>query len=109
MTVFVTLFVAADIMTYFDELAPRAHFPGGPWLSIFTRHKEGHMAQERRHDMGEGGFCICPRCSERIAHQQGIPCQEEACPVCGAKMLREGSHHHDLLRKKRASKDERSE
>jgi hypothetical protein len=32
----------------------------------------------------------------------GIPCQDERCPKCGAKMLREGSYHHDLLEKKRA-------
>ena len=23
------------------------------------------MIQEHRHDMGEGGFCICPKCGER--------------------------------------------
>jgi len=64
------------------------------------------MIQERRHDMGVGGFCICPKCGERIEHQQGIPCQEERCPKCSTKMLREGSYHHELLRKKRANKDE---
>ena len=45
------------------------------------------MVQERRHDMGVGGFCICPKCGEQIEHQHGIPCQEEKCPECGAKML----------------------
>ena len=64
------------------------------------------MIQERRHDMGEDGFCICPKCEKRIEHQRVIPCQEERCPECGAKMLREGSYHHELLRKKRANKDE---
>jgi hypothetical protein len=47
------------------------------------------MIQERRHDMSEGGFCLCPKCGERIEHKQGIPCQEERCPECGTKMLRE--------------------
>ena len=64
------------------------------------------MIQEHRHDMGEGGFCLCPKCGERIEHKQGIPCQEERCPECGNKMLREGSYHNELLRKKRANKDE---
>ena len=64
------------------------------------------MIQEHRHDMGEGGFCLCPKCGERIEHKQGIPCQEERCPECGTKMLREGSYHNELLRKKRANKDE---
>ena len=64
------------------------------------------MIQEHRHDMGEGGFCICSKCGERIEHQRGIPCKEARCPECGARMLREGSYHHELLRKKRAKKDE---
>jgi len=66
------------------------------------------MVQERRHDMGEGGYCIFPKCVERTIHQRGIPCQEERCPKCGAKMLREGSYHHDLLKKKRAGKNEQN-
>jgi len=64
------------------------------------------MVQERRHDMGEGGFCIYPKCGERIEPQRGIPCQEERGPEWGAKMLREGSRHHELLRKKRTNKGE---
>ena len=64
------------------------------------------MIQEHRHDMGEGGFCIFPKCGERIEHQRSIPCQEERCPECGARMLREGSYHQELLRKKQASKNE---
>jgi NAD-dependent SIR2 family protein deacetylase len=44
--------------------------------------------------MGAGGRCICPKCETPVAHEAGIPCQEERCPNCGAKMLREGSDHH---------------
>ena len=62
------------------------------------------MMVERRHDMGVGGYCICPKCEEKIPHSRGIPCQDEHCPKCGAKMLREGSYHHDLLEKKSAKK-----
>jgi len=64
------------------------------------------MAREHRHDMGPGGYCICPKCEERIAHRRGIPCQQERCPACGAKMLREGSYHHQLLMEKRARKNQ---
>lgn len=64
------------------------------------------MTQQRRHEMGQGGFCICPKCKERTPHKRGIPCQDERCPACGAKMLREGSYHDELLKKKRERKSE---
>ncbi len=62
------------------------------------------MIVEHRHEMGEGGYCICPKYEEKIPHSKGVPCQDECCPKCGAKMLREGSYHHDLLEKKMAKK-----
>lgn len=60
------------------------------------------MVVERRHDMGAGGACICPKCGEKIPHSRGVPCQEERCPECGAKMLRQGSYHHELLEQKKS-------
>jgi len=59
------------------------------------------MSVERSHTMGRGGNCICPKCGFTALHQRGTPCQEQRCPKCGAKMLREGSYHHNLLQKKR--------
>ena len=53
--------------------------------------------------MGSGGSCICPKCGEKASHQSGTPCQQTTCPKCGAKMLREGSEHHELLKRKRKS------
>ena len=38
---------------------------------------------------GPGGYCICPNCGERIAHQLGTPCFEQQCPKCGTAMTRE--------------------
>ena len=67
--------------------------------------REATMTRERRHDMGVGGNCICPKCGEWMPHQRGVPCQEERCPKCGAKMLREGSYHHQLLKEKRAERE----
>ena len=38
---------------------------------------------------GPGGFCVCPNCGEKAAHQQGTPCYEQHCPKCGTAMTRE--------------------
>ena len=62
------------------------------------------MSVSEKRGMGRGGACICPKCGYEKPHQRGIPCQEEHCPECGAKMLREGSYHHDLLEEKRRKK-----
>jgi predicted amidophosphoribosyltransferase len=59
--------------------------------------------KEPQHTMGAGGECICPKCQKTIPHHRGMPCQEEHCPECGAKMLRVGSEHHELWLKKRRS------
>ena len=59
------------------------------------------MTDMQRHDMGAGGRCVCPKCDETIPHRDGVRCQDERCPSCGAKMLREGSHHHELLLQKK--------
>jgi NAD-dependent SIR2 family protein deacetylase len=51
--------------------------------------------------MGPGGFCICPKCGYKKPHEAGIPCQQEKCPNCGTKLIREGSYHHKLIEKKK--------
>lgn len=61
------------------------------------------MPTQNPYGMGRGGFCICPKCSEKIPHRQGVPCQDERCQKCGAKMVREGSYHHNLIEKKKKS------
>ena len=38
---------------------------------------------------GPGGFCICPKCGERIPHGRGLPCYQISCPKCGTKMVKE--------------------
>jgi predicted DNA-binding protein (UPF0251 family) len=58
------------------------------------------MALDQGQGMGADGYCICPKCDKKIAHKRGVPCQEEQCPNCGLKMMREGSYHHQLLMKR---------
>ena len=56
--------------------------------------------REMSQNMGAGGNCHCPKCDYRAPHKRGVPCQEERCPHCGAKLIREGSYHDDLLKKR---------
>ena len=56
--------------------------------------------RQQQHAMGPGGHCICPSCGMDVPHRRGTHCQDERCPNCGAKMLRQGSHHHQLWRAK---------
>jgi hypothetical protein len=37
---------------------------------------------------GPGGECICPSCGGRVPHVAGQPCNQRACPKCGATMTR---------------------
>jgi hypothetical protein len=38
---------------------------------------------------GPDGYCVCPSCGHREAHDTGEPCTELTCPECGAAMGRE--------------------
>lgn len=36
----------------------------------------------------QNGFCICPKCGEKIKHIAGIPCSKQKCPKCNTLMIR---------------------
>jgi hypothetical protein len=38
---------------------------------------------------GPAGYCLCPQCGQREAHERGIPCVERTCPKCGTEMVRQ--------------------
>ena len=52
------------------------------------------MDKSNNQNMGSGGFCFCVKCGFTASHKSGAPCQEERCPICGRKLLRKGSQHH---------------
>jgi predicted DNA-binding protein (UPF0251 family)/ssDNA-binding Zn-finger/Zn-ribbon topoisomerase 1 len=77
-------------------------------------HREDTDRGQQRRRMGQGGggagmgrmgraggspagFCVCPKCGYRKPHERGVPCQEERCPECRGKMVREGSYHHEKI------------
>ena len=39
--------------------------------------------------LGPSGYCVCPKCGTKIAHQRGVPCYQTKCPNCGTPMARE--------------------
>ena len=43
----------------------------------------------RRGFAGPSGYCVCPKCGEKIEHQPGVPCRSNNCPKCGTVMTRE--------------------
>ena len=38
---------------------------------------------------GPDGYCLCPACGNKLAHQLGTPCTSVSCSKCGAKMVRQ--------------------
>ena len=36
-----------------------------------------------------GGYCVCAKCGNKVAHQQGVPCTNQKCLQCGTTMIRE--------------------
>ncbi|MFO7829550.1 MAG: hypothetical protein R6V23_13065 [Bacteroidales bacterium] len=39
--------------------------------------------------LGPGGYCVCAKCGEKVAHEQGVKCTTLKCPKCGQTMIRE--------------------
>jgi uncharacterized paraquat-inducible protein A len=55
--------------------------------------------KDEKMGLGPHGFCFCPKCGYKKPHEAGIPCREERCPNCGVRLIREGSLHHEMLKR----------
>ena len=67
----------------------KGHHGGGRGL--------GHGGGRNRNNggsFGTGGYCVCSKCGEKVAHETGIKCTTVKCPECGHSMVRE-----ELLKK----------
>jgi predicted DNA-binding protein (UPF0251 family) len=69
----------------------------GKALRIEGGNIEMREFKDVAHGMGAGGFCVCPKCNEKVPHKAGMPCKDEKCPKCGSRMMREGSSCHEKL------------
>ena len=65
-------------------------FGGGPGIgrSMGRGGGRGRMGGNRP-GAGPAGYCVCPKCGEKISHQRGQPCYSVNCPKCGMRMVRE--------------------
>jgi len=43
---------------------------------------------EKASGKGPGGWCVCPKCGYKTAHQAGVPCSTLKCPNCGVSLER---------------------
>ena len=67
---------------------PRGDGTGPAGAGMGRGQGRGQMSGNRA-GAGPSGYCICPKCGERVAHAVGTPCYKIDCPKCGAKMARE--------------------
>ena len=53
--------------------------------------QRGQGGQGLKHGfgLGPGGMCVCPKCGQTRAHQQGSPCNDQRCAGCGTIMERQ--------------------
>lgn len=62
--------------------------------------KGGGRGRNSGGGFGTGGFCVCAKCGEKTAHQQGTKCTDIKCPACGHVMVRD-----ELLEQKQNKKN----
>ena len=60
----------------------------GPLQGPITGRGIGRQSPIGSMRFGPGGYCVCPKCGEKIAHTPGVLCTSVKCPKCGSFMNR---------------------
>jgi len=57
----------------------------------FGWERKGRFIEKIEEAKGKGpaGFCICPKCGERVIHEKGTPCSNLKCQRCNINLKRE--------------------
>lgn len=51
--------------------------------------KGGGHGKNKGGSFGTGGYCVCTKCGEKVAHNQSVKCTTLKCPSCGHTLIRE--------------------
>ncbi len=56
----------------------------------FGWQRQGKFKTKIENAQGQGpeGFCVCPQCNYKVAHQSGTPCSTLQCPHCHINLTR---------------------
>lgn len=60
----------------------------GPFGTGPVAGNAGRRGQRGGIGAGPVGYCICPKCGEKVSHTAGTPCTSLKCPKCGSTLIR---------------------
>jgi len=73
-----------------------SYFKPKDFVSKITRKEFGWQRKgkfkdtiEEAQGKGPEGYCICPKCNDKIKHERGVPCSTIKCPKCNINLTRE--------------------
>ncbi|MDD4366907.1 MAG: hypothetical protein PHV38_04485 [Eubacteriales bacterium] len=61
----------------------------GPFGKGPIAGESGYKGRKGGIGAGPAGYCVCPKCGEKVKHTTGIPCTSIKCPKCGTSLIRD--------------------